>query len=262
MPRPATKRALVEAFDERLRRVDQALHAAQKDPSERASHRLRTSTRRLEATLSILPKQVRSRGPWARYVRRAKVLFKAHGAVRDLDVLAKRLSAYPECAALVRRIRSERARARAHALGLGAQELAAPPPLEADAVSGRAVRARLDDRGEALRARLGRELRRTRKHAAVDEHAHDARKTAKQLRYVLEALDEQAFREALGALEALQDLLGAMHDAAVARDRLRAEHDEALARATRAEERSRLALHVELPAAWRAVRQALARDAR
>lgn len=251
------KRAFVAAFDERLRRVDEACEEASARPSERASHRLRTSTRRLEATLSLLPRRLRVRGPWAEYLASAKVLFKAHGAARDLDVLAARLAAYPECAALVANIREERDRARADAQRATASPPVPPPPLDPAALRGRALRARLDRRLRALRARLDRDLRAALRRTHDDERAHDARKTAKQLRYVLEALDEGGFAEALQALQALQDHLGVMHDAAVARDRLCAQRDRSLAAAILGEERARRAQHAGIAEKWRAMREAL-----
>jgi CHAD domain-containing protein len=251
------KRAFVAAFDERLRRVDEACAEATARPSERASHRLRTSTRRLEATLSLLPKRLRKRGPWADYLAGAKVLFKAHGLARDLDVLAARLAAYAECEALVTTIREERDRARADAQRVTASPPAPPPPLAPAALRGRALRSRLERRLPALRARLDRDLRVTLRRSSDDERAHDARKTAKQLRYVLEALDEGGFAEALQTLQALQDHLGVMHDATVARDRLRDERDPSLEGAIAGEERARLRQHDGIPEKWRAVRDAL-----
>ena len=256
LPSPK-KRAFVAAFDERLHRVDEACKEASTRPSERASHRLRTSTRRLEATLSLLPKRLRERGPWANYLAGAKVLFKAHGVARDLDVLAARLAAYPECAALVATIREERDRARADAQRVTASPPPPPPQLEPAALRGRSQRARLGRRMRALRRRLDRDLRAALRQSSDDEHAHDARKTAKQLRYVLEALDEGGFAEALQALQALQDHLGVMHDAAVARDRLREQHDPSLELAIMGEERARRALHEGIADKWRAMRLAL-----
>lgn len=251
------KRAFVAAFDERLRRVDEAFEEATERPSERASHRLRTATRRFEATLSLLPKRLRARGPWAEYLAGAKVLFKAHGVARDLDVLAARLAAYAECAALVTTIREERDRARDEARHVTASPPAPPPLLKPAALRGRALRARLGRRFRSLRVRLDRDLRVTLRRSSDDEHAHDARKTAKQLRYVLEALDEAGFAEALQALQALQDHLGVMHDAAVARDRLCDQRNPALAAAIAGEERARLTQHEGISAKWRAVREGL-----
>lgn len=249
--------ALLAAFAERLRRVHEALVESSERPSERVSHRLRTSTRRLEATLSLLPRRLRTRGPLAEYVAAAKAPFRAHGRARDLDVLAGRLSVYPECAALLGVVRAERAAARAEARATTVAMAAEPPPLDPEAIGASKLRRRTRKRFRALCERLDRDLRIAMRRPRDDERAHDARKVAKQLRYVLEAVDERGFATALAAMQALQDHLGAMHDAAVARDRVRAAGDPSLEPAALGEERARLALHAAIAQKYGAVRRAL-----
>lgn len=249
--------ALLAAFAERLRRVHDALAEASERPSERVSHRLRTSTRRLEATLSILPKKLRKRGPYAEFLEAARTPFKAHGRARDLDVLIGRLEVYPECTTLLRAVRAERDAARAEARATTIERLPEPPPLAPDALPAGKLRKRTRKRFRALCERLHRDLRVAMRRPEDDDRSHDARKTAKQLRYVLEAIDERGFQTALSALQALQDHLGAMHDAAVARDRVRAENDDALAAAVEGEENARLALHAAIGQKYAPVLRAL-----
>jgi CHAD domain-containing protein len=68
------------------KRVDEYI----KDPKKDNIHDLRTAIRRLEASYSASPKQIRKKG-LKKYVDTSKHLFKLNGEIRDFDIILEKL---------------------------------------------------------------------------------------------------------------------------------------------------------------------------
>lgn len=208
-----------------------------------AVHRARVATRRLRAELRML-RPVLSR-PWADETR-AELKWLAHGLgeVRDADVLYAELDKQQaklpevdraEARALAGRVLTERQEPRARLVGmLQSVRFRALMDRLLDGTADPQLRAgddRADDpAGSVLPSLVGK------RHKALvramsnlgedpcDEALHEIRKQSKSLRYVAEAsrpfIGSPVKRLARSA-ERLQDVLGEVHDAAVAQTWLR-----------------------------------------
>jgi CHAD domain-containing protein len=192
----------------------------------RRVHDLRVAARRLRALLEVFADALP--GKRTRRARRAaKVVARALGVVRDLDVARTSLrpllraagpAERPGLAALDAAWRADRSRAATAARsvldeGLPALAAALDDLLAAPARDARPARDALGPLVAERRATLDALLPAARDPgdpAAV----HAARVAAKRLRYVLEALPDLGAREE-PALRRLQDELGAIHDADV-----------------------------------------------
>ncbi|HLZ70985.1 MAG TPA: CHAD domain-containing protein [Dehalococcoidia bacterium] len=239
----ASGRSLLAAQLARLRGFEAALRA---DPSEDQIHDARVAVRRLRTLLRVFRRA---------YTRRdvraidggAKRLGDALGAVRELDVLSKALSAQAarqhrregldDLLAVWRAEREER-RAELAAHVCGAEHVAWQQRITAflaDTAAGergarllfQAAPAQLWRSYGAVRA-AGRDV----SDLTLDE-LHELRKVVRRLRYLLEALREVLGSDAEGTIAAavaVQDVLGELHDADVLNRRLR-ERLEGAARA-------------------------------
>jgi CHAD domain-containing protein len=210
------------------------------DPEE--LHQLRVTARRIDATLSLFKQHLPA--PLLRARKTAKALLRSLGATRDLDVQLEGLRAYCETLSEEERqaleplkdsLMHERERARARmlrALDSAAtrrwlQVLTAAteaPAVKSPGTTSVTVAAVMPPRVRRRFRRLRKAVRRLRSDSSMDDY-HRVRRRAKQLRY---ALDSGAIRygkpaeEMLRALRRMQDKLGALQDAYMARTHLSA----------------------------------------
>ncbi|HEX5465106.1 MAG TPA: CHAD domain-containing protein [Candidatus Limnocylindrales bacterium] len=250
-------------------------------------HQARVATRRLRAIWRVFGDGFTNRAR-RRHVRELRRVAARLGAVRDLDVLLAGLEAFSAAARPVdreaigslreswqaRRAAARRAllatldgpayrRFRADHLafvetaGAGARDLPATSPARVRDTAA----SRIWSAYEALRAYDG-SLR-----WADLETLHAMRMAAKRLRYALEAFREVLGPETSGLIErvvALQDLLGALHDADVAAGAARAfltanaaasssASIEAVGHYLGSQEREVARLRRQLPATWRPI---------
>lgn len=202
MKRPA--RVFARGVRKLARRVDDATSQWLQAPTVRNTHWLRTSLRRMDACLELLPKAARRTERARRYRKRCRKLFAALAPLRDADVMGEELGAVLD---EHRHSSIERARPQAK------QALAAKKPrLGDDAHDDAAIAARF----AKVVARHGERLRRNLPLAVTDttrvEELHDARKAAKRLRYAYELGGDDVLGRRLAWITALQDLLGDLHD--------------------------------------------------
>ena len=209
------------------------------DPEE--LHQLRVAARRIDATLGLFKHQLPPRLAQAR--QGAKGLLRALGSVRDLDVQLAELSQYcsrlpaaERTAAVPLRSRLEEERARTHRRMLATLDSeatrhwletldhasghfaapAAPAAPQAATVIPERVRARFRKLKKAVRKLDAR---------STMEEYHTVRRRAKQLRYAIECgagMFGKPAEEMLKALRRVQDGLGVLQDAYMAKNRLAA----------------------------------------
>jgi CHAD domain-containing protein len=202
------------------RRVDAATEQWLDAPTVRNTHWLRTSLRRMDACLELLPKRARTAARTRRFRKRCRRLFSTVGAIRDADVMREKLGDH-----LLRigpheaRLPEDAPRKRRHGSTL---ELARPlarklleakkPRLDDQQLD----EVELDARFAKVVSRHGDRLREKLPAAVADatriDDLHDARKAAKQLRYAYELGGEDVHGRRLAWITALQDLLGDLHD--------------------------------------------------
>ncbi len=189
--------------EKRRRKLGTALRAAQRDPSEEAIHVARTSWRRLEAVVRMLPWLVERR-EWKPFRKKLKALMRCSSEVRDRD-LALQIVAGPE--PLRQAIAAQRELWR----GAYRERLAGAMPVrltlrgENEETLEEAARALLAE-AEAHYQEASEEVRDSRDAEAL----HEFRIVAKRYRYALEFFDPKGAR--VNEVKAVQDELGELQD--------------------------------------------------
>jgi CHAD domain-containing protein len=91
MPNPIDLGVFIDNYIHNVQKVDKRLDEYIKDPNKDNIHDIRTAIRRLEASYSASPKQIR-RKRMKKYVDISKHLFKLNSEIRDFDIILEKLN--------------------------------------------------------------------------------------------------------------------------------------------------------------------------
>jgi CHAD domain-containing protein len=211
------------------------------DPNEDNAHELRGSLRRLDAALRVLPKRARREArSMEDYDNRARKLLRLTSPIRDVDMLARRLtpqSSDPSVASITRKVKSQRQKHVANSMKAAWKLFETKPPkLDSRMILGldahaRKVIADLDDK-------LAKDLTKVLASESRVGELHSLRKRCKRLRYMIELLPPTPGREQRAKLlRSWQDSLGAIRDSDVLIARLGRKDSSPVARQMIQEER-------------------------
>lgn len=199
--------------------VDEKLQSFFDDPSVEGIHDLRTAIRRLDATLSILPKRVRRSRRAKKTLRALDRLMKESARLRDWDTIGSRLSSHPASPARDELIQVARKRrwesVSAVRKAADAVRTLPPPKLVPDDLSGPSLRKRFDDVVRSLASKIDGSLPVVLRDQRRIRELHTLRKDCKKLRYVLELASDRRAERTVSTLESWQDVLGAIRDSDV-----------------------------------------------
>nr|WP_294805553.1 CHAD domain-containing protein [uncultured Nitrososphaera sp.] len=206
-------------------RVKKRLAAYLDDPGDEENvHAMRTSLRRLEAALSLLPKKERKRN--RKRADACKAFFRANSRVRDLDIVRARVTALGGEQQFVSAVAGRRKAALGWALAL-ARSVEKNKTVAAKNIDGDELAARMDKVAGRLTLSIKERLPVVAGDGSKKEELHELRKDMKKLRYVLEILPAgrrkkhgrqvaQAVggnsKSAVARLKELQAMLGQIHD--------------------------------------------------
>ena len=186
-------------------------------------HDIRTSIRRLQSAFKVLPRSIRKKKSFGRYVDSCTNLFKALSEVRDCDVVLSLLSKYPKENEALKVVRSfvikkrtnlaERTRKRVFFLeGLKKPQIRDFP----ESTFSKRYETRLEKQAKKVKDNLsvvwiGK---------AKKKEIHELRIDCKKFRYALE-LDQKAHEKQLKVLKDWQGYLGTIHDIEMTKEILR-----------------------------------------
>lgn len=91
MPNSIDLGVFIDNYIHNVQKVDKRLDEYIKDPNKDNIHDIRTAIRRLEASYSASPKQIR-RKRMKKYVDNSKHLFKLNSEIRDFDIILEKLN--------------------------------------------------------------------------------------------------------------------------------------------------------------------------
>jgi CHAD domain-containing protein len=212
------------AYAQRSERVSALLHKILNEGfSEENVHDIRTSIRRLQSALKVLPGSIRKKKNLGRYIDSCTDLFKILNEVRDCDVILSRLSKYPEEIEALKGAKSfvikkrtnlvQRARRKAISL----EHLKNPQIRDfPESKFNKRYEARLEKQAKKVKDDLS--VVWTGK--AKKNEIHELRIDCKKFRYALE-LDEKAYEKQLEILKEWQGYLGTIHDIEMTQEILR-----------------------------------------
>jgi CHAD domain-containing protein len=211
-----TRDSFAKEYDKFLKALTRRVKAYLRDPNAENVHRLRTSTRRLQAAFALLPKASRKQTKAQKAMARIKKLMKVNASVRDHDIILSKLSTYkqnPTNERLVEGLRKSRKShlEQAKELALSVQKYPGPRMKPKD-LSEPTLQKRHDKVVRKLSSKITSELPLVREDPSKVEELHVVRRDCKQLRYVLEMGEFSRPPKPLVALRSWQDLLGTIRD--------------------------------------------------
>lgn len=211
-----TRDSFAKEYDKFLKALTRRVKAYLRDPNAENVHRLRTSTRRLQAAFALLPKASRKQTKAQKAMARIKELMKVNASVRDQDIILSKLSTYkqnPTYGRLVEDLRKSRKShlEQAKELALAVQKNPGPRVKPKD-LSEPTLQKRHDKVVRKLSSKITSELPLVREDPSKVEQLHVVRRDCKQLRYVLEMSEFSRPPKPLVALRSWQDLLGTIRD--------------------------------------------------
>lgn len=219
---------VIKRFNKYLKEVEKNVKAYLVNPTEEMIHDVRTSIRRFDSCIRILPKCLRKGKKLSSVRKHIKSLFRLSGEIRDIDIIAAKFSEYPKdlnakYSTFLESVQQRRAAKliKAKEVALSLQNLDRMP-FDKQKISKR----KLHRRYRKVSNRFLLEAQQLFPIVISDAHArtelHRLRKNCKKLRYTLELADSDSDsdkskskgsqKDAINVLEEMQDILGAIHD--------------------------------------------------
>ncbi len=206
-------------LSENLQRVNNRINKYLVKPDAKQIHDVRTSIRRLDATISILPKKYRNEPALSKYVQQCNALFEINSEIRDFDIIYEKLQKYPPS---IQRDNIIGDLEKMRKVKLKMAKTIAVPLKNTDVATIldelRVTEKELQKRYNKIVSRLVSIIESTfpavLSNPLALEELHDIRITCKKLRYVLELLpDENKLAVQMREyLRKIQDNLGSIHD--------------------------------------------------
>lgn len=197
-----------------LKRTNSRVTAFLKDPDADNVHDLRTSIRRTEALLRLLPKNLRTRPEVITYLRNAKDVFRATTEIRDIDITSVGLSKFKSVEGMNELLASNEKK-RTFLLRKARKCSAIYQKMNVLRIeSAQLSQRKLEKRRKKILRRLKDSLIAQSKLLLSDrdpEKLHELRKTCKQMRYSLE-IDSKDQKKLKETLVQVQKILGTFMD--------------------------------------------------
>jgi CHAD domain-containing protein len=211
-----TRDSFAKQYDKFLKALTRRVKAYLRDPNAENVHRLRTSTRRLQAAFALLPKASRKQTKAQKAMARIKELMKVNASVRDQDIILLKLSTYKQNSTYERLVEDLRKSRKSHLeqakeLALSVQKNPGPR-VKPKELSEPTLQKRHDKVVRKISSKITSELPPVREDPSKVEQLHVVRRDCKQLRYVLEMSEFSRPPKPLVALRSWQDLLGTIRD--------------------------------------------------
>jgi len=209
------------SYAKRYRRLRKSfakkLKSFSRDPNEVRTHDVRTAIRWLDASIELLPNKMRRVKKTRRFVKSCKKVMKESAKVRDLDIIAARISRHPQSASkkkLLQRIEKNRKKRAEKAMCLAdSTRKLTPPKADAKGLPTAKLQKRFSKALESLSDGVNSSLPIVLDDPTNADQIHTLRKYCKQMRYLFElATEETEEPEMVSTLRSWQDLLGNVHD--------------------------------------------------
>jgi CHAD domain-containing protein len=211
-----TPDSFAKEYDKFAKALTRRVKAYLRDPNAENVHRLRTATRRLQASFALLPKATRNENKAQKTMGRIRELMKVNASVRDQDIILSKLSMYKQSPTYERLTEGLRKSRKSHLeqakeLALSVQKDAGPRVKPRD-LSEPILQRRYNKVLRKLGSKITSELPLVREDPSKVDELHVVRRDCKQLRYVLEMSEFSRPPKPLVTLRSWQDLLGSIRD--------------------------------------------------
>lgn len=206
------KASYLKSLKRREKKVFLELKTYVNAQSPDAVHDLRTSIRKLEAVIRVLPKRVRKRKSIRNYSCRLNNLLKMNTQIRDYDILLSRLKEEGEQSDSLDSIIEEKRDQRRVESKKEAMKLVRKDAPVIKNISQKRLDRRFGNLIDKFDSRIVLALPIVVTDPKQDETLHLMRKNCKRLRYALELGPKQRYSKTIELLVSWQDLLGSIHD--------------------------------------------------
>lgn len=206
------KRRFVTSYLEGLESVERDFARFLANAGEEEVHDARTATRRAEACLTLLPKELRGERGCKKLKRAYRKVMEETARVRDIDILRVKLAetaAGKELAKMAAKARGKAVVAARRAI-VSAKEVRGPEVRPTDIRRG-SLQRRFGKATRGLASDVTKRVSRVVDDPSNVRDLHRLRVDLKRLRYMIEAVTAGSSAR-LADLEAAQDALGSIHD--------------------------------------------------
>ena len=229
-----TGRSLSKRFRKNQRRLNNRIIAYLKEQTPEQVHDLRTATRRLSATIELLPKNVRDTKRIRKHSQKIQKLISLNAKARDLDIIISRAIARKsdhEYARLAKKLENARGVALKPAIEFAASMTEAKQPsIRGKTLSNTDTQKRFNKIAKRLNSRITKRLPAVLEDANNKRELHRLREDLRMLRYAIEITGEKKSSKVLPLLRSWQEILGQIHDSDIVIDYLQHEEESPEAR--------------------------------
>lgn len=182
-------------------------------------HDLRTASRRVLACIQLLPGDLRKKKRMRKSAARLKELVRRNAAVRDVDIIASKVSSHPDGPLhqeLVRRLGDQRLKNMEPSFSLAlSMKGTKGPSIKLEDLSDEQLQRRFDKMNRKLESKIRERLPVVLGDPAKKRELHRLREDSRQLRYVLDLAGAADNSAPMHLLRSWQDILGLIHDSDV-----------------------------------------------
>lgn len=208
-----TKKSFIAKFRSHSIRYGKKLQKYCNNTNEKNIHDIRTSTRRLDVSFTLLNKKIQSKPEIRNYFKLSKLLFRYNSQIRDIDIICRHLKLYQNKESY--RLQDYQKQKRGKKLK-SAMDLALKlrnlklPEIDEKYISTKKIRSKFENEKKRLLDRIVKDIPNVISDPKSIEELHELRKSSKKLRYLLELLPKE--EKAVSRLIKMQDKLGSIHD--------------------------------------------------
>ena len=187
-----------------------------KEPTPEHVHDIRTATRRLFATIELLPKDIRETKRIRKYSERIQKLISLNAKTRDLDIIIPRATARkndPEYAKLAKKLENSRRSALKPAIEFASSmKETRQPSIRGKKLSSYDAQKRFNKISKRLNSRISKRLPVVLEDPNDKRELHRLREDSRLFRYTIELAGEKKSSKILPLLRSWQEILGLIHD--------------------------------------------------
>jgi CHAD domain-containing protein len=203
-------------FQKNHKKINVILENYLKNPDEKNIHDMRVAIRRLDASRSILPKNVRNKNKLQKFHSTYKKFFKTNSKIRDADIISQKIAKFssnPFVYNILKNLQKKRKKDLQSACKIGIKLQKYKKIKLKNKISTDELKKNFDKAALSLDDKIQKQIPIVMGSSKAILELHELRKDCKKLRYLLElSLSSKQPSDFIIKLKQMQDLMGNIHD--------------------------------------------------
>jgi CHAD domain-containing protein len=207
---------LLKKFQKNHKKLNLILENYLKNPNEKNIHDVRVAIRRLDASRSILPKNLRNKNKLQKFHSTYKKFFKTNSKIRDADIISQKIAKFssnPFVYNILKNLQKKRKEDLQSACKIGIKLQKYKKIKLKNKISIAKLKKNFDKTALSLDDKIQKKIPIVIGSSKAILELHELRKDCKKLRYILElSLSSKQPSDFIIKLKQMQDLMGNIHD--------------------------------------------------